>query len=133
MQDVSHGGAVVAFIAEAARAGQYWTQADMNALSATLTEVVWPVELGGTFHYYVDGTSARVDAPDPPSNDNGNSLPGRLHEWLHLGRERVDIQQRIERDYANPGNPNTVTFFGYQAIGIAALNARVLTTGSPVY
>ncbi|MCC6338330.1 MAG: hypothetical protein IT380_30590 [Myxococcales bacterium] len=127
VQDTSHAGALVAFIHEAALAGMYWTQADIDALANTLMLVVWDPALDGGYHQYVDGT-------DPAEGPYGlpNTTGGRLHEWLNLGRHRADIQARIETEYLDQTRRNT-SFYAYQLYGIGALNARVLADGRPYY
>ncbi len=131
VQDTSHAGAIVSFIHEAALAGQHWTQADVDALSATLMQVVWDPALGGAYHQNVDGTDPTTGAFTGPYGLPGR-LGGRLHEWLHLGRRRPDIQARIETEYLDPTRRNVI-FFGYEAYGIGALNARVIADGRAYY
>lgn len=131
VQDTSHAGAIVAFIHEAALAGELWTQGDLDALVATLMLVVWEPALDGAYHQNVDGTDPTSGSFTGPYGLPGR-LGGRLHEWLHLGRTRPEIQARIESEYIDPARRN-VLFFGYQAFGIAALNARVLADGRAYY
>ena len=131
IQDTSHAGAIVSFINEAAGQEVYWTSADVDALIQTLLVVVWDPALGGAYHQNVDGTDTTSGAFTGPYGLPGR-LGGRLHEWLHLGRHSAEIQERMETFYLDPARRNVI-FFGYQAFGIGALNARILADGAPVY
>ncbi len=110
------GGTVVSFVELSAAGNNYWTQADVNALSLTLTSAVWPPKLNGEHHARVNGTE-RVDSP------------GQLHEWMVLGRHNAALQKRIETDYVGAN----LKSLGTQALGIAALNAKILIDGKPVH
>ena len=121
VQDTSHAGAVISFITNAFDHGMYWGEADIDALTSTMVDVVWPESLGGDYHRYVDGTNEGMDPYGPPW--------GRLHEWLNLGRYDLAVQRRIENDYP----VRNFDYFGPHGIGIAALNAKILTDGSPAY
>ena len=121
VQDTSHAGAVVSFIANAYDNEMYWDEADILALTSTMTDVVWPESLGGDYHRYVDGTDEGNDPYGPPW--------GRLHEWLVLGRYDIAVQRRIENDYSL----RNYEYFGPHGLGIVALNAKILTDGAPAY
>ena len=110
------GGTVVSFVELSAAGNNYWTQADVTALSLTFTDAVWPPKLNGKHHARVNGTES-------------TDVPGQLHEWLVLGRNNVALQKRIEVDYAD----ENLKSFGTQAIGISALNAKILIDGQSVY
>ncbi len=116
IQDTSHAGAIVSFWVEAYETDMYWDQNDIDALISTLVNVIWPESKGDKFNENVDGTG-------------GNAYSGRLHEWLHLGAYSQEIQDRIKSDYTGAN----LTYFGVQPIGIAALNARILADGKPIY
>lgn len=122
VQDTSHAGAIVSFIVEATEHEMYWTADDHAALTSTLLDVMWQPD--GSYARNVDGTGGHYPAP-------GGSCGacGRLHEWLVLGRRDRRVQARVEADYTD-GN---LRYFGTQALGIAALNARYLLDGGPVY
>ncbi|MBL4684597.1 MAG: hypothetical protein JKY37_08425 [Nannocystaceae bacterium] len=110
LQDTSHAGAIISFVENAAANEMYWDEADIDAYRATLTRLIWPEgREDDAFYEYVDGVGEF-------------SLPGRLHEWLVLGRHSLAIQKRIENNYVG----QNLTFFGIQPLGIAALNARIL-------
>ena len=115
VQDTSHAGAEIEFIANAYANDMYWNEADIRALTSTLMDVVWPASLGSEHNHDVDGTG-------------GLDRSGRLHEWLVLGRYDLAVQRRIENDYM----PN-FGYFGTHALGIVALNAKILTDGAPAY
>ncbi len=131
IQDTSHAGAIVSFINAAADQQLYWTDDDVTALIKTLLDVIWDRALDGAYHQNVDGTDPTAGSFTGPYGLPG-SLGGRLHEWLHLGSHDPEIQRRIELYYLDPARRNTI-FFGYQAYGIGALNARILAEGAPVY
>lgn len=117
IQDTSHGGAIVNFWVEAYENGMYWDRNDINALVTTLDEVIWKDSYGKDFKEDVDG---------------GGSMdrPGRLHEWLILGRYSQKVQNKIKTSYILGKN---LDYFGSQALGIAALNAKILSDGAPAY
>ncbi|WP_027066493.1 Ig-like domain-containing protein [Maribacter sp. Hel_I_7] len=116
IQDTSHAGAIVSFIVTAYENNMYWTEADITALTSTVNNVIWKKEYGSFFMYNVDGTG-------------DYDLHGRLHDWLNLGRYDESLQQRIKEDYIG----KNLTFYGIQPLGIAALNAKILEDGYPVY
>ncbi|MEZ4220338.1 MAG: hypothetical protein R3B13_05355 [Polyangiaceae bacterium] len=126
VQDTSHGGAVVSFVELAAEAGMYWKPSDVDALRSTVSDVIWPAALGQNYYRNVDG-SGGLYGPKP-----GNTIDlihGRLHEWLVLGRHDLTLQKRIEQDYVG----NHLKYYGTEALGIAALNAKILIDGAPAY
>ena len=125
VQDTSHAGAIVSFWEEAVEAGMYWTVDDRAALTSTLMDVMWFED--GSYARFVDGTSGS-DGPYP-APDGRCGACGRLHEWLVLGRHDRAVQAKIETGYGG-GNHR---YFGTQAIGISALNARWLLAGGPAY
>lgn len=79
-QDVSHGNAVVAFIIDAADAGEHFTRADVDRLCVTLTKAIWKPD--GAAAMYVDGSGT----------GNGWINDG----FCKLGRFDADIQRRLE-------------------------------------
>ena len=115
LQDTSHGGAVVSFWVLANDLGMYWTADDIEAVQSTLVNLVWPPSEGSDFFDLVDGT--------------GEEQPGRLHEWLTLGRYDATLQARIKSDYVDDNS----AFFGTHVLGIAAYNAKILAHGAPAY
>jgi chemotaxis protein histidine kinase CheA len=115
-QDTSHGGAIVSFWVEAFENGMYWKQNDMNALVSTLDDVIWKNSSHMRYKKFVDGSG-------------NNEVPGRIHEWLTLGRFDQNLHNKIKNNYTG----NNLYYFGIQPLGIAALNARILADGAPVY
>jgi hypothetical protein len=116
-QDTSHGAQIVSFWNLAYENEMYWNKADIDALVATFTKVVCPGELTQGKEY-VDGSGGT------------NTQYTWLHEWLVLGRYSPEIQAKIKSYY----DKNTyLGYVGLQPIGIAALNARILADGRPVY
>ncbi len=131
IQDVSHAGAIVSFWAHAYDDAMYWDAAHIDALVTTLLDVVWDPALNGSYARNVDGTSTELDgSPSQPHGPDGTH--GRMHEWLVLGRYDERVQQRIEDVYLDPDQED-LRFFGHQAVGIAAHNARLLAYGDSVY
>lgn len=131
IQDTSHAGAVVSFIHEATLAGMYWSQGDIDALADTLMLVIWEPALQGAYHQNVDGTEPTTGTFTEPYGLPGK-LGGRMHEWLHLGRHRPDIQKRIETEYIDPARRN-IHSYGVQIYGIGGLNARTIGDGQAYY
>jgi hypothetical protein len=80
-QDVSHANGVLSYLVEAKDHGNFWTDADMAAFSALLTQVVWPN--GTRYAAYVDGTGS----------ENGWFSDG----FVKLGRYDAAVQQRLEQ------------------------------------
>jgi len=116
IQDTSHAGAVVSMVVTAYENEMYWNEDDIKALISTVKDVIWKGEYGSEFKKNVDGSG-------------GFDLAGRLHEWLNLGRFDQDLQDKIKNKYTG----KNITYFGVQPLGIAALNARILADGKPVY
>lgn len=116
IQDTDHAGAIVSFIVNAYENDMYWNQEDIDALKSTLKDVIWKEEFGSNFMSNVDGTGEF-------------DLHGRIHEWLVLGSYDSEIQERIIKDYTG----KNLTYYGIQPLGIAALNAKILEDGHPVY
>lgn len=113
IQDTSHGGAIVSMIVLAYEQGMYWKRSDINALLKTV-DVIWTAP---------DVIKLNVDA------SGGTGPRGRLHEWFYLARYSQSLQNRIKRDYLT--NPHL--HYGNQALGIAALNAKILADGKGAY
>lgn len=118
IQDTAHAEAIVSFIANAYDNNMYWTLNDINGLINTLTKVVWTN--GSDLTLNVDGSG-------------GYERQWRCHEWLNLGRYSQEIQNKIKSDYISSTEDENIRTNGTQAIGIAALNAKVLEDGAPVY
>lgn len=117
IQDVSHANQVVSFITEAYINNIHWTKEDVDALTATLTEVVWPDNSPNNASFVnVDGSG-------------GIDLYGRLNEWLVLGQFDAELQEKIRTRYTG----RHLSFFPTQTFGIAALNAVILEEGAAVY
>ena len=116
VQDTSHAGAIVSFIVTAYENGMYWNESDIEALTSTVKDVIWKDSYGSEFMKNVDGSG-------------GFDLFGRLHDWLNLARYDQELQNKIKNEYTGMN----LTFYGVQPLGIAALNARVLADGRPVY
>jgi len=115
MQDTSHAGAIIEFWVLAYENNMYWTKKDIDALIITLNEVIWTDPLKGNF-IYIDGSG-------------GYDRPGRMHEWLVLGRYDSKTQSKLKNGYIGKNQSN----YGSQILGIAALNAKVLTDDKAVY
>ncbi|PKA96786.1 PKD repeat protein [Flavobacteriaceae bacterium MAR_2009_75] len=115
IQDTSHGGAIVSFWLLAFENGMYWNKSDMNALIKTV-DIIWSDSNTDHIKRNIDGTG-------------GNGSQGKIHEWLNLARYSQKLQNKIKAHY----DKSHLNFFGPQAIGIAALNAKILADGRPVY
>lgn len=107
-QDVAHGNGVVAYIVEAHDRRVHWTQRDLDAFSALLTNVIWRER--GSFPFYVFG---RDDA------GNGWVTDG----FMKLGRYDRQIQLRLQ-EYEGAVSDNGGGLI--QFYGNGALNARIL-------
>ena len=116
IQDTSHAGAIVSFWVAAYENSMYWNKNDIDGLVSTLKNVIWTKADGSRFTKNVDGSG-------------GYDYYGRLHEWLPLGRFDAELQQQIKDNYTGAN----LTYYGIQPLGIAALNAKILLDGSPVY
>ncbi len=116
IQDTSHAGAIISFWVEAYDNNMYWNNDDITALCSTLKNVIWKDSDGQRFYKNIDRTG-------------GYELHGRIHEWLNLGRYDKTIQNRIRENYTG----KNLTYYGIQPIGIAALNAKILSDGHPIY
>lgn len=117
IQDTSHAGAIVSFMVLAHDQNMYWTKDIIDGLTVTLDEVIWKDSFGSNFTVNVDGSG-------------GYEIPWRLHEWLTLGRYSQKIQDKIKNNYNSYDNLKS---YGSQALGIAALNAKILEDGKGVY
>lgn len=115
-QDTSHGGAVVSYMTTAYDNKMYWNKSDIDALLTTSLKVIWP-DKNGSVRKYVNGSG-------------GNDYNGRFHEWLHLGKYSQTMQNKIKDYYQTTGNLN---YYGLEPLGIAALNAKILSDGKPAY
>ena len=116
IQDTDHAGAIVSFITNAYENNMYWNKSDIDALLSTLNNVIWKKQYGSNFKENVDGTG-------------DYDLHGRIHEWLNLGKYDQELQNRIKSSYIG----KNLTYYGVQPLGIAALNARILEDGKPIY
>ena len=116
IQDTSHAAAIVSFWVSSYENNMYWNKGDIDAVTATLLESVWPDQVGGNFYEYIDGVG-------------GYDKIGRLHEWLVLGRYNSKVQSKLKNDYT----AKNLDFFGSQAVGIAALNQRMLEDSKASY
>ncbi|MRH99170.1 PKD domain-containing protein [Kriegella sp. EG-1] len=114
IQDTSHAGVIISFMVLAKENGMYWKQSDLNALIKTVN-VIW---VGA------EKITENIDAT------GGYASKGRLHEWFYLARYNQSLQNRIKNDYQS--NPH-LNYFGSQVLGIAALNAKILSDGKAVY
>ncbi len=117
IQDTPHAGAVISFWVLAYEQNAYWTKNDIDGLIVTLDEVIWKDSYGSNFTKNVDGSG-------------GYEIPWRLHEWLTLGRFSQKIQDKIKNNYNSYDNLRS---YGSEALGIAALNAKILEDGKGVY
>ncbi len=117
MQDTSHGGAVVSFIINAHSNKMYWTQEDIDALIVTLDKVLWKDSDKAEVSINIDGSGGY------------HNPGGRLHEWLTLGRYSAPLQNKIKNNYIG----KNFNYYGTHFFGIAALNAKILKDGKPVY
>tara|TARA_R110002074_G_scaffold203432_1_gene371315 strand:+ start:4566 stop:6143 length:1578 start_codon:yes stop_codon:yes gene_type:complete len=116
IQDTSHAGAIVSFWVAAYENSMYWDKNDIDGFVSTLKNVIWTKADGSRFTKNVDGSG-------------GYDYYGRLHEWLPLGRFDAELQQQIKDSYTGAN----LTYYGIQPLGIAALNAKILIDGAPVY
>lgn len=117
IQDTSHAGAIISFWVLAYENGMYWNIEDINSLVSTLENIVWVGnDRERSFTDLVDGTG-------------GWDLPGRLHEWLPLCRYSQKLQDRLKTHYLD----RNFDFYGSQYLGIAALNAKILSDGIAIY
>jgi hypothetical protein len=105
-QDVAHGNAVAAYIAEAHDLGVHWTRRDVVALANLVKNVIFKPT--GGYARYVDGSGS------------GN---GWLNDgFAQLGRYDADLQARIETH--NVGRNTTLYAAG-------ALSEHLLEMASP--
>lgn len=110
-QDVAHGNAVITYVIEARNAGVEWTDADMQAFTKTLLNVIWiPTSTGYRYSYYVDGTNNGSTAGNGWFNDG----------WAALGRFNTTIQKRLETHNVGQG----VQLFAHGALNVKLLNGR---------
>uniref|UniRef100_UPI001CCF49B6 hypothetical protein n=1 Tax=Robertkochia aurantiaca TaxID=2873700 RepID=UPI001CCF49B6 len=93
---------------------------DINALANTFLKIIMPNSNGSDLMYNVDGTG-------------GLEKQYRSHEWLNLGKYNQEVQNKIKNEYITGIEDENIKVYGTQAIGIAALNAKILSDGSPVY
>ncbi len=126
VQDTSHANVIASFVELAEEAGMGWKQSDVDALKSTLMDVIWPAALGQNYYRNVDGTGGQYG---PKPGNNIDLVHARAHEWLVFGRRDLKLQKRIEADYTG----KHLKWFGTQALGIAALNAKILIDGKSVY
>jgi hypothetical protein len=110
--DIPHANGIVAYVVEAHdRDVQGWTGADINALSRTLTDVIWR-NYGTSYPMFLDGSGA----------DGATIADG----FMKLGRYDAAIQMKLEH-YTGPISDNYKAVIQYYANG--ALNAKLL--GAP--
>ncbi|MEM8509770.1 MAG: DNRLRE domain-containing protein [Bacteroidota bacterium] len=117
IQDVNHGSDVVSFWVNAYENGMYWSMNDMLGLVATTKNVVWTRNNPIEFTVNVDGSGA------------ANNRDAGSHGMIAVGRFDESLQARIRQYY----NPKSVNYQESQAMGIAALNRKILNDGVPVY
>jgi hypothetical protein len=117
VQDTSHGADVISFLVTANENGMYWDANDMAGLVKMLDKVIWksnsPLQFTGNF----DGTGG------------SNRSDAGFHGMITLGRFSESLQNRIKAYY----NASSVSYQEAQAMGIAALNSKILGDGRPVY
>ncbi|MGB5819502.1 MAG: DNRLRE domain-containing protein [Saonia sp.] len=117
IQDVNHGDDIVSFWVAAYENGMYWDLNDMKALVATTNDVVWTSNSPLKFAENIDG-SGGSDIKEVIS-----------HGMLTVGRFDENLQNRIRNHYTL----SSVRSREWQAMGIAALNRKILDDGRPVY
>ncbi|MBM1106774.1 hypothetical protein JQC67_11540 [Aurantibacter crassamenti] len=115
IQDTSHAGTLISLWVLAYDQNMYWTKSDINGLIPIL-DIVWSKTNSKNIKLNIDGSG-------------GYGAKGRLHEWFYLGRFDQKLQDRIKKEYIG----SHLNYFGTQVLGIAALNAKILSDGSPVY
>jgi hypothetical protein len=111
VQDVPHANGEVSYIIAAHDLGIEWTNADITALSHTLTDVIW--RTNGTFAANVDGSGV----------GNGVIADG----FMKLGRYNANIQLLLQT-YKGSTSDNYYATSGFWAVG--ALNAKILGAAS---
>lgn len=117
IQDTSHGADVVSFWVTAHENKMYWTKEDIDGLVSTLNTIVWTSNRPIKFSYFVDGTG------------KASNIEASFHNFITLGRFNQELQNRIKKYY----NPITMKHKTAEAMGIAALNQKILEDGRPVY
>ncbi|KQC29333.1 hypothetical protein [Flagellimonas eckloniae] len=117
IQDVNHGSDVVSFWVTAYENGMYWNAEDMRSLVATTNELVWESDSPIKFTVNVDGSGTA---------NNGDA---GSHGMIAVGRFDESLQARIHSHY----NTSKVNYQESQAMGIAAMNRKLLNDGRGVY
>ncbi len=117
IQDTNHGDDVVSFMVNTHDSGLYFTDDDMQALAATVNDLIWVTNAPLEFTSNVDGTGAT------------NNRENGAHGVLTVARHNEALQNRIRQYYT----VRTVNFREAQAMGIATLNRKYLNDGKPVY
>jgi hypothetical protein len=105
-QDVSHGNAIAAYVAEARDLGYAWTTADVAKLVATFEQEIYKTTTRSAA--FVDGS--------------GDQAAWFSDGWVKLGRYSATVQARMEAHGAGRGT---------QLYGNGALNARLLASFAP--
>lgn len=117
IQDTSHGADVVSFWVTARENKMYWSANDMNGLISTLNNYVWKSNSPILFAQNTDGSG------------RSSNMEASFHNFITLGRFNQELQNRIRKYY----NPISMKHKTTQAMGIAALNQKILEDGRPVY
>lgn len=118
VQDTSHASDIIGFWILAYENEMYWNIADIEALSLTLDKIIFPGEISQRAYTNVDGSG-------------GFDAPGRLRDWLKLGRFNRDLENKLINKYQSYlQNANRYSILN---LGIFALNEKILTDGKPIY
>lgn len=118
VQDTPHASDVVTFMILAHENEMYWSKADIDGLVVTLDKVVFPTKDAPKYNLNVDGSG-------------GYDVPGRLRDWVKLGRYNKSLQNRLINEYQSD-NANARRY-AIQNLGNFALNEKILADGVPVY
>jgi len=118
LQDTAHASDVVSFCVLAYENDMYWTRNDINSLVSTLNDVIYRNPINSRYSYNVDGSG-------------GNDAPGRLHDWLKLGRYSRPLQDKLIDKYVS--DKILENRYASQNYGNLALNERILSDELPIY
>jgi hypothetical protein len=118
VQDTPHASDIVTFCILAYENGWYWTRSDMDALATTLDKVIFLTTDGPDYRLNVDGSG-------------GYDVPGRLRDWVKLGRYKRSLQNRLISQYQS--DASNASRYSIQNLANFALNEKILSDGRPVY
>ncbi len=118
VQDTSHANDIVSFWITAYENGMYWTRNDIDGLLSTLDKVIYSSSDGPNVKLNVDGSG-------------GYDAPGRLRDWIKLGRYDRKLQNRLISQYLS--NSSNASRYPIHNFGNLALNEKILADGKPVF